>query len=106
MEEHVAARQASSSSSQAFFGGNFASDNPRRYSWLDGTQQGGGGLSNVPIRVTDLYNTTDDSSSKATQPFHRKRLVVPDDEEFNTVLGGGIMRGSLQFIGGEPGKYS
>ena len=31
------------------------------------------------------------------------RIRVPGDEELNTVLGGGIMPGSLILLGGDPG---
>ena len=29
--------------------------------------------------------------------------MIPDDDELNTVLGGGIMKGSLILLGGDPG---
>ena len=35
--------------------------------------------------------------------FLEQRLVIPDNPELNTVLGGGIMPGSLTLLGGDPG---
>jgi DNA repair protein RadA/Sms len=45
---------------------------------------------NKPVQVTDITFTEED------------RLLTPD-KEFNRVLGGGIVAGSLVLIGGEPG---
>src|SRR5476651_1248670 len=46
--------------------------------------------SNKPVQVSDITFTEED------------RLLTPD-AEFNRVLGGGIVAGSLVLIGGEPG---
>ena len=35
--------------------------------------------------------------------FQKQRLLVPGNEEFNNVLGGGFMSGSLTLLGGDPG---
>ncbi|KAL7500234.1 hypothetical protein ACHAWT_010953 [Skeletonema menzelii] len=80
-------------------------------SWLDGID-GDGGMSGRgaggPVRVTDVYQEivrdkgksgTDNSSHFTTE----SRLSIPDDEEMNTVLGGGIMPGSIVLLGGDPG---
>lgn len=32
-----------------------------------------------------------------------KRLIIPDDDELNNVLGGGLVKGSLILLGGDPG---
>eukprot|EP00526_Cylindrotheca_closterium_P004931 CAMPEP_0113612174 /NCGR_PEP_ID=MMETSP0017_2-20120614/5959_1 /TAXON_ID=2856 /ORGANISM="Cylindrotheca closterium" /LENGTH=637 /DNA_ID=CAMNT_0000521191 /DNA_START=20 /DNA_END=1933 /DNA_ORIENTATION=+ /assembly_acc=CAM_ASM_000147 len=32
-----------------------------------------------------------------------KRLMIPNDDELNTVLGGGLVKGSLILLGGDPG---
>ena len=32
-----------------------------------------------------------------------QRLIIPDDGELNTVLGGGLVKGSLILLGGDPG---
>jgi DNA repair protein RadA/Sms len=45
---------------------------------------------NKPVQVADITFTDED------------RLITPD-AEFNRVLGGGIVAGSLVLIGGEPG---
>jgi len=79
-------------------------------SWLDGIDGGGMSGSSVggPVRVTDVYqeivrdkgNSGSDKSSHFTTA---SRLSIPDDEEMNTVLGGGIMPGSIILLGGDPG---
>jgi len=35
--------------------------------------------------------------------LQEKRLVVPNNDELNNVMGGGIMPGSLTLLGGDPG---
>jgi predicted ATP-dependent serine protease len=61
--------------------------------------QGGDG---APVRVTDLIqqNNNNNSTNKSN-----RRIVIPDDPEFNRVLGGGIVSGSLILVGGDPGTY-
>ncbi len=46
---------------------------------------------NIPIPIKDVANTDDEV-----------RYLV-DDNEFNRVLGGGIVKGSIILVGGEPG---
>ena len=66
-------------------------------SWLDGvlSERGRGrnyeGSRPVPITGIDL------NSPKSA------RLKIPNDDEMNTVLGGGLMKGSLILLGGDPG---
>ena len=98
-------------------------------SWLDGIDNdsflgssrgdgrgggsfGGGGGGGGPVRVTDVYQEIlpsgdkDDASWKEAYSkgrFREQRTLVPDDSEMNTVLGGGIMPGSLILVGGDPG---
>lgn len=45
---------------------------------------------NKPVQVTDIT-------------FHEEHRLLTPDKEFNRVLGGGIVAGSLVLIGGEPG---
>ena len=56
----------------------------------------------APVRVTDLIqqNKNNNNSTKSN-----RRIVIPDDPEFNRVLGGGIVPGSLILVGGDPGTY-
>ena len=74
-------------------------------SWLDGIAGGAGGddYGNYysPVRVTDIIKDQRSASSKTWDA--ENRLVVPDDDELNNVLGGGIMKGSLVLVGGDPG---
>lgn len=88
LQEHVVARQSASLSVPVFGGAR-----SRQPSWLDGTDR-----FSTPVRITDLVNVT-----TGDQLQRRPRLVIPDDDELNTVLGGGIMRGSLTLVGGDPG---
>ena len=79
--------------------------NPKgRQSWLDGTSSSD--FENQPVRVTEVYkevvgNDGNDKTSSYTK--RHERLLVPNDDELNTVLGGGIMSGSLTLLGGDPG---
>jgi DNA repair protein RadA/Sms len=93
---------ASSSSSKGSFMDleEWADSSPSRASsWLDGIDSPefrSTRDSHQPIRMSELV---DDLQKN---PQHQ-RIVVPDDSEFNTVLGGGIVPGSLLLIGGDPG---
>ena len=57
-----------------------------------------GGVSDysIPVRVTDAVE-------QMKGPRRQNRIIVPSDDEFNNVLGGGIMKGSLILMGGDPG---
>ena len=87
----------------------FFSSAPRRQSssWLDGTNgdSDAHGGTNEPIRVTDVYKEMDKTTTSTGKSFttRERRVKVPGDEELNTVLGGGIMSGSLTLLGGDPG---
>lgn len=79
-------------------------------SWLDGIDGGGmsGNSAGGPVRVTDVYQeiVRDKGKSGSDRKSHfttASRLSIPDDEEMNTVLGGGIMPGSIILLGGDPG---
>ena len=106
MQEFAVGRggSAGSSSSKSFqsmrpsFGGRTSSS-----SWLDGVAGGSNdfGDSYAPVRVTDIMKDQRSASSKTGDATNR--LVVPDDDELNNVLGGGVMRGSLVLVGGDPG---
>jgi DNA repair protein RadA/Sms len=70
-----------------------------------------------PVSITSVYkemgyyekaddnpNGTDTSSSSSSErTFSQYRLVIPNDDEVNNVLGGGLMPGSLTLLGGDPG---
>ena len=51
------------------------------------------GLSNQPISISDID----------LEAVESRRLKIPNDEEINEVLGGGLMKGSLILLGGDPG---
>jgi hypothetical protein len=105
-QEHAVQRESQSSSSsrtRPVFGKPFSSpanNNPLGYqsttpaSWLDGTIDPN--YAAVPVRITDLY----DKDGKDGSRRRPNRMIIPNDQELNTVLGGGIMRGSLTLIGG------
>lgn len=68
----------------------------RPQSWLEGVP---GVTSLQPVRISDLYSRNAPQQTIA----QRQRVYIPDDNELNTVLGGGIMQGSLTLLGGDPG---
>ena len=96
LQEQVVARQSFDDFSMGGgrFGTSSASTNANfrsTSSWLDGTP----GVFNSPTRLTDVIERKNDSS--------KERLEIPNDQELNNVLGGGIMSASLTLMGGEPG---
>ena len=95
-------RSASAGSYADSFGGSSGGGGSR--SWIDG-------MGGAPVLVTQVYEamgttgTRDggDDSASSSWSLDEDRLVVPDDDELNTVLGGGMMPGSLILLGGDPG---
>lgn len=83
----------------------FASPRRQSSSWLDGINGDSEtyGSTNEPIRVTDVYKEIDKMATGESFTTRERRVKVPGDEELNTVLGGGIMSGSLTLLGGDPG---
>ena len=93
LQEHAVTRQAPEPSNTRPV---FSARNSN--SWLDnGSSNVYSKGNNVPVRMTEIYNKTQSDSWK------KERLEIPDDQELNNVLGGGIHAGSLTLIGGEPG---
>ena len=86
------------------FGNNL--DKPS--SWLTGIDDYNGGgqgyYNNQPVRITDIYKEMGyDSDAKGNinfdnMVFRERRIQIPNDEELNCVLGGGIMPGSLTLV--------
>ncbi|KAL7557181.1 hypothetical protein ACA910_018334 [Epithemia clementina (nom. ined.)] len=121
LQEHVVQREApidlfggasSGGIGRPVFGSQ--QQHPQRpHSWLDGILQASSSASllgqGAPVRITDLYlNNKNEKDNKDQGSDHyrrrrRERIVIPNDDEFNTVLGGGIMPGSLILVGGDPG---
>ena len=98
LQEFKVHRSSSSSPGRPSFGGERTAS---RSSWLGNNS---GDYENTPVRVTDVYSQVERDQSGDFDSRHRPtRLLVPNDEELNTVLGGGIMTGSLTLIGGDPG---
>jgi DNA repair protein RadA/Sms len=69
-------------------------------SWLDGISAESSrirnpydGPGNRPVSISDIDLEASES----------RRLKIPDDDEMNQVLGGGLMKGSLILLGGDPG---
>jgi hypothetical protein len=70
-------------------------------SWLGST---GDNMDNQPVRITDIYQEIEsDDSNNSNTSKRPTRILIPEDDELNAVLGGGIMMGSLILIGGDPG---
>jgi DNA repair protein RadA/Sms len=108
IQQHVVSRSSSdpARSPRPSFGGSLSPHQRPPGSWLDDipyTNNDGslGAVGNVPIRITDL--TASSEETHGADALQRRRIVIPDDDEFNTVLGGGIMKGSLVLLGGDPG---
>ena len=83
---------------------SFSPSSSSRGSWLggDGSFDNVYDNRNAPVRVTDVYSQ-DQKDSDGTHEKRNTRLLVPNDDELNSVLGGGIMMGSLTLLGGDPG---
>lgn len=72
------------------FGSGASGGGRRGNTWLDGVDD----LDyDRPVPI-DKIDRNGDSS---------QRLMIPDDDELNTVLGGGLVKGSLILLGGDPG---
>jgi hypothetical protein len=110
LQEHAVQRQPAAVSArmpQPIFSSSGTSFGSPPSSWLDGTMDPSSFSSpfssdgNVPIRITDLYDKdeTADGTGEPTRRRLNRRIVVPDDDEFNTVLGGGLVPGSLILLG-------
>jgi hypothetical protein len=117
MQEHAVIRQAPASSSNrlgsisnSMLGGGgggarsrpvFGRSSARTSSWLDGVG-GDGGYGSLdsplsdgkPIRITDLYDKETSKDGSTSFRTRNKRIVIPQDDELNTVLGGGILPGT------------
>jgi DNA repair protein RadA/Sms len=100
LQEH-AVRREPASASRPVFDTNSASSGARPASWLDGIPGSLG--SNAPVRITDLVSSDDGSTNTLSRLHSSQRVTIPNDDELNVVLGGGIMPGSLNLIGGDPG---
>ena len=92
MQEHTVARRSAAELPQPWFGGASSS------SWLDnhphGDNNNNNNNSHLPIQLNRVLQD-------ATR--RQSRILIPNDEEFNNVLGGGLFPGSLSLVGGAPG---
>lgn len=59
-------------------------------------------LGSIPQKLADIVRG-DDNGRHGPHHRRRTRILVPDDQELNTVLGGGLLPGSLILVGGSPG---
>jgi DNA repair protein RadA/Sms len=117
IQEHAVIRRKANSNKgggRPIFGSTSTATtmNPRRHgSWLDddgssfGTFMGNSfdNNNNAPVRITDLTEDADHSNPNNVRSQKHRRILVPKDDELNLVLGGGIMKGSLILLGGDPG---
>lgn len=110
MQEFSFQRERSNSKGRPIF------SSPRRpsSSWVDtGGEMTGGNFNsdggdnslfiNQPVRITEVFGKEAEESGSARGSWKTQRISIPDDEELSTVLGGGIMKGSLCLLGGSPG---
>lgn len=112
LQEVAVQRERSSSSggggNRPIFSGGGSRSRPSS-SWVAGTDGGGLGggtfynnpqeeeFINQPVRITKVFD------QKGRNSHQNQRTAIPDDQEMTTVLGGGIMKGSLTLLGGTPG---
>lgn len=88
LQEHTIARAVGSGPPQPLFRRDSGS-------WVEGSSSFA-----QPMRLVDIVKEQESSGANRSLP---RRLVLQKDPEMNAVLGGGIMRGSLTLIGGDPG---
>ena len=71
--------------------------------WLSNTSTGQSYV--MPVRMSDLIKDqlSRDDEYGYSGGGRDRRLIIPENEEFNNVLGGGLMPGSLILVGGDPG---
>jgi DNA repair protein RadA/Sms len=102
LQEFKVDRGESNAKGRPSFGGGATSFSAKPSSWLDGTRASD--FENQPVRVTDVYREVQKvGGGFDVYADKMRRIQVPNDDEINTVLGGGIMSGSLTLIGGDPG---
>ena len=102
LQEFKVDRGESSTKGRPSFAGGSTSFSAKPSSWLDGARSSD--FENQPVRVTDVYREVKKNGGDIEDYVQKmKRIQVPNDDEINTVLGGGIMSGSLTLIGGDPG---
>ena len=105
IQEHRTSKTSGSAKARNTFAPSSFRGSDKPSSWLDGIgfdDHGGGG----PVRVTDVYRdalSPDGPGGSRGAGGDNRRLIVPDDSEINSVLGGGIVPGSLTLLGGDPG---
>lgn len=95
------------------------SNTNKSFSWLGESSSSfnnANGDARPAIRLGDIYQQMKAESKKFVKngirnddndleffALQEKRLVVPNNDELNNVMGGGIMPGSLTLLGGDPG---
>lgn len=84
--QEMAVRRAPNNTPQPMF----SSAGMSSTGWLDGVGVEDDGRRPISISKVDFTN-------------EKQRLVIPQDDEWNTVLGGGLLKGSLILLGGDPG---
>jgi hypothetical protein len=107
LQEHAVQRQPAARMPQPIFSSSGTAFGGPPSSWLDGTIDPSSFSSpfssdgNVPIRITDLYDQDEaaDGTGETTRRRLDRRIIVPKDDEFNNVLGGGLVPGSLILLG-------
>ena len=104
LTEHVVTRRQQNDTPQPWFDNtrisSSSSSSSSPSSWLDNNNEDG---SHGPIKLNTLWERNDESTQNQSRRQRKQRIGIPSDEEFNTVLGGGIFPGSLILVGGAPG---
>uniref|UniRef100_A0A7S3KWX8 RecA family profile 1 domain-containing protein n=1 Tax=Amphora coffeiformis TaxID=265554 RepID=A0A7S3KWX8_9STRA len=99
LTEHVVTRGQQGDVPQPWFDNTRSLSSSSSSSWLDNNDNDG---SNGPMKLNTLWEIKDDATKNQSRR-RKQRIGIPNDAEFNTVLGGGIFPGSLILVGGAPG---
>lgn len=103
LQEHVVTRQSVQDPAQPWFGeGNLErSSYSTSSAWLPSNSP-----QSMPIKIGNIFQQEREGDCPRTdwqRPRRSERILVPNDDELNNVLGGGFFPGSLILIGGSPG---
>jgi DNA repair protein RadA/Sms len=100
-EQRIGQQRRQPTSKKKYDNNNNDGESFKGQSWLDG-------ISNTEYSTYDNNNMNNSNrlvsiSDIDLQAPGSARMKIPNDDEMNQVLGGGLMKGSLILLGGDPG---
>ena len=100
-EQRIGQQRRQPTSKKQYDNSNNDGESFKGQSWLDG-------ISNTEYSTHDNNNMNNSNrlvsiSDIDLQAPGSARMKIPNDDEMNQVLGGGLMKGSLILLGGDPG---